>query len=255
MLEHLPQLIQVGYYQAPATADIRPATIADNHILIELILEGRVWFSHDGVDRERGPGSIFWHIAGDHTVHRNVPEDPYRCMVFRFELEKIPQRDAPRYSYWANVVEAHNFGWEVFNSFQQEGVDRKALCFYAFSRLYWQACTGTRPNHQDDTDRVIDRLLRYIESNVGSDLQLVDLACESALSIPHLHTLFRQRLGRTPHQFVLERKVQQACRLLSGTDYPVKQVGRECGFANVETFCRAFRKQVGTTPSRYRREV
>jgi AraC family transcriptional regulator len=61
--------------------------------------------------------------------------------------------------------------------------------------------------------------------------------------------------GRTPHQFVLELRIQKARRLLEETSKPLVQVMLESGFNEQGHFTKAFQRSEGITPGAYRRAV
>ncbi|WP_039790620.1 helix-turn-helix domain-containing protein, partial [Paenibacillus riograndensis] len=49
------------------------------------------------------------------------------------------------------------------------------------------------------------------------------------------------------------RRIKQACRLLSTTDMPVEQIGIAVGFPNASYFNQLFKRVLGTTPLKYRK--
>ena len=64
---------------------------------------------------------------------------------------------------------------------------------------------------------------------------------------------FRETLGRAPHAFVIDRRVERAKRLLLQGDLAVKEVASSCGFADQAHLTRVFRCRLGTTPVQLRR--
>lgn len=97
---------------------------------------------------------------------------------------------------------------------------------------------------------LIDAHAGDIESEV---LSLSDLAREAGMSRYRFLRLFRQVVGMTPHQFVLHRRMVASGRwLLTGAE-PVSTIAYACGFGDLSTFNRQFRKAMGTTPGSFRR--
>lgn len=96
------------------------------------------------------------------------------------------------------------------------------------------------------------RVLDYIATHVDRDLSLGDLAGVAGLS-PHYFTeLFRQRIGKTPYRYVLERRIEHAKQLMRDRRRTLFDVARLSGFKDQGHFGRVFRQVVGTTPSTYR---
>ena len=81
---------------------------------------------------------------------------------------------------------------------------------------------------------------------------LEDLARVSCLSPNHLLRTFRQAFGRTPHQFLVERRLEEAKRLLRDKEIPVTEVCLKVGFESPGSFSVLFRKRFGASPSEWR---
>jgi AraC-like DNA-binding protein len=67
-----------------------------------------------------------------------------------------------------------------------------------------------------------------------------------------LSNLFRKLGNKTPLQFIHERKLLEARRLLTYTDKSVSEIGYGIGFLDVQSFSRFFKKMEGVSPVRYR---
>ena len=63
---------------------------------------------------------------------------------------------------------------------------------------------------------------------------------------------FRQSTHTTPHEFVLQQRVERAKTLLDGTNTALPDIASVCGFADQSHMTREFRKRVSVTPGRYR---
>jgi AraC-like DNA-binding protein len=65
---------------------------------------------------------------------------------------------------------------------------------------------------------------------------------------------FKQKTGKTYFEFLLEVRVNHACKLLRETDFPVVMICYDSGFTNLSNFNRHFKDITGKTPLGYRRE-
>lgn len=99
----------------------------------------------------------------------------------------------------------------------------------------------------------IRRLLDYIEQHLGDDLSLETLAAEVELSPLYLVRAFRSTVGKSPHQYVIGRRVEHARRLLAGTDLPIAEVALAAGFSSQSHLSNWFRRLVGVSPAEYRK--
>jgi AraC family transcriptional regulator len=91
-----------------------------------------------------------------------------------------------------------------------------------------------------------------IEDSLDQPLGLDRIASAACLSPYHLHRLFTQVFGETPHRYVVRRRIARAKRLLARTDAPVNKVCVESGFQSLGSFSTLFRKETGYSPQQYR---
>ena len=93
----------------------------------------------------------------------------------------------------------------------------------------------------------------FIEARYSERISLREVASAVNLSPAHLTTTVRRKTGRTVQEWIAERRMAQARRLLIDTDLTVEEIGRKVGYADPVYFVRSFRQTHGTTPLRWRR--
>ena len=97
-------------------------------------------------------------------------------------------------------------------------------------------------------------VLQWIDAHLSEhEITVADLAEQVFISETHFRRLFHTVFGVSPVQFLRQRRVDRACALLRTTDIPIKQVARDCGFAEDAFFSRVFQRMVGTSPAAYRK--
>ncbi len=94
--------------------------------------------------------------------------------------------------------------------------------------------------------------VNHLHQHSGQALQSEDLARRSGLSLRQLERTFRKLLGTTPHQYLLQIRIERACRLLAESDATVAAIAQECGFYDHAHFIKSFQAAMGVTPSVYR---
>jgi AraC family transcriptional activator of pobA len=92
----------------------------------------------------------------------------------------------------------------------------------------------------------------FIEARYHERISLRDVASAVNLSPAHLTTTVRRKTGRTVQEWIAERRMAQARRLLVETDLTVEEIGRKVGYADPAYFVRSFRTTHGTSPLRWR---
>ena len=92
----------------------------------------------------------------------------------------------------------------------------------------------------------------WLPDQLASELSVATMSRRANVSPRTLARAFRAELGTTPAAHITALRMERAKQLLTATDVPVTTVAGECGFSAPETFHRAFRRAVGTSPERYR---
>jgi AraC family transcriptional regulator len=99
----------------------------------------------------------------------------------------------------------------------------------------------------------VRHLIDYIEQHLGEDLSLEALAAEVSLSPLYFARAFRSAVGKSPHQYIVARRVEHARQLLSGTTLPIADISLASGFSSQSHLSNWFRRIVGVSPAVYRK--
>lgn len=99
----------------------------------------------------------------------------------------------------------------------------------------------------------VQKILQFIEQHYAEELTLFDLANSAHISKSECARCFRQGLGCTPFQYLMEYRMSRAAQLLQETDRPVGEVALAAGFHQMSYFGRCFREKTGLSPREYRR--
>ncbi|HHV59447.1 MAG TPA: helix-turn-helix transcriptional regulator [Clostridiaceae bacterium] len=104
-----------------------------------------------------------------------------------------------------------------------------------------------------NTDTIkIEKVVDYIRDNYKNDCNLEVLSELVGVSRFHLIRIFKEYMGKTPYDYLLEIKLEKAKLMLATGDVSITDICHECGFNNMSHFIRMFKKKTGTTPSIYR---
>lgn len=100
--------------------------------------------------------------------------------------------------------------------------------------------------------RIVIRTRRYVREHYGkAALGLTEIAEYSEVSKNHLSWEFARETGENVSDFIARTRIQEAKKLLLETNLKTYEIAERTGYANAETFCRAFKKLTGTSPRRY----
>jgi AraC family transcriptional regulator len=88
----------------------------------------------------------------------------------------------------------------------------------------------------------------YINEYLHQDLKLNDIAAIAQLSPYHFLRLFKQRMGITPHQYILHLRIDKAKYLLQHSELNIAEIAIQTGFCDQSHLTRCFKRMMGITP-------
>jgi AraC-like DNA-binding protein len=98
----------------------------------------------------------------------------------------------------------------------------------------------------------LNRAKQFIDQSYDLPLDLQQISSHACFSRYHFLRLFRQAFNKTPHQYLVERRIEKAKELLSSDELRVTDVCFEVGFQSLGSFSTLFHKSVGHAPITYR---
>jgi AraC-like DNA-binding protein len=97
------------------------------------------------------------------------------------------------------------------------------------------------------------QLRQYVDANLAEELDVETLCHNFGMSKSSLYLLSRKALGMGVTDYIRERRLKRACELLMDTALPVSAVAERVGYSDMGYFTKVFKKQMGCTPSAYRK--
>jgi AraC family transcriptional regulator len=90
-----------------------------------------------------------------------------------------------------------------------------------------------------------------LHSSYMDRLNLAHIGHVACLSVPQLIRQFKAAFGITPHQYLVNLRLQQVAEQLKSSDKPIQEIAWQCGFENMSAFCRRFKLQYGIQPHHF----
>ena len=116
-------------------------------------------------------------------------------------------------------------------------------------------CRLVRKHSINTYSPIVQKTILIIESDLSADLSLSALADAHNISAGYLSTVFKKETGKTLTQFVIERRIKHATKLLESTHLQIQTIALHCGIMDVQYFSKIFKKITGKTPKEYRESV
>ncbi len=102
------------------------------------------------------------------------------------------------------------------------------------------------------SDPRLSRVIEYMSVHFAEPLTLHDLAAVANISKFHFARAFKNRIGRTPHRFLTDIRLDTARRMLVTTDQSIASIGLACGYRDASHLSTAFATRYGVAPTVFR---
>lgn len=111
----------------------------------------------------------------------------------------------------------------------------------------------TEINSVDEYPYMLKNVIEFINNNLHEKIELHQLSSITKWSHQHFIKIFTKYIGKTPYQYILQRKIEKSKALLIETDQNLNEIAQDIGFESYSNFFIAFKKETGYSPDFYRR--
>ena len=128
----------------------------------------------------------------------------------------------------------------------------KAIAVHLLKK-YSKPSTANDSSYKNAVEKKLQVVLEHIEQNLDEKLTLDSIAKQVNLSKYYLCRLFARYLAISPHQYIIQKRIEKSKRLLKQElSLQIVEIAFDCGFASHSHFNRQFNKNVGISPRDYR---
>jgi AraC family transcriptional activator of pobA len=239
-------LFYAHHARGTALIDDRPWTLSDGDLFV--LAPGQVI----AVDGPPVDGWVVWFPAevvrsGAYASWRSHPLlFPFARGTDRAQRLNIPAADRDRWLDRFAGLDAELTARR--DGYHEAALAHLTLLLVALARLSTDVADQLRSADEPLLAAVFD----VIETRFGQALSLAGVAEAVALTPGHLTTVVRRKTGRTVQQWITQRRLQEARRLLTDTDLPITAVARRCGYTDPSYFIKRFRTEHQLTPAQWR---
>jgi len=244
-------------------SDFSYANHAHEELALGVTTEGIQEFSCNGSKFRSAPGNIILFNPGDvhngnpgnddtlkYTMLYLDPEDFYPLLGSAAELDKTEFR-----------LSENHFGDDILQSLILKmsqlvaGTGHPSLEYEHFlyriaQRIAQRMGIFSPDSWVSNKDTLLLKVKEYIHDNITEDISINDLSLVANISKYHFIRLFRSQFGLTPHQYILNHKINRVKEAL-GTGVSLSHIAQDFGFFDVSHLNRHFKRSYGITPKQY----
>lgn len=108
---------------------------------------------------------------------------------------------------------------------------------------------------QQNESNTIFHVIQYVDSEFRNKLQLQDLARHFHMNSTYLGQLFKKNTGKPFNEYLNERRIEEAKKLLKRTQMKISDVALQVGYPNTDYFINKFKVKTGILPSVYKHDT
>lgn len=98
----------------------------------------------------------------------------------------------------------------------------------------------------------LNRAIHFVDAHLSEPIRLADMADSAGLTRMHFASQFRRATGMRPHDYLVQKRIEHAQKLLLTSRHNVLDVALSCGFRSQAHFTTVFKRLVGETPHCWR---
>lgn len=247
------------------------------HYLVHFIQQGKGIYLRGSQSYELSAGDAFLIIPGETTRYTADEDDPWAYTWVAFDGENAEmllqscglnaenvvyhspdKKTADKLCRHASLFE------ESFYDNSLNTLEILGHFYLLFSCMYQEQNSlpllsmGNQENRSDNSILLSGQKLyfsqatEYLKHNFSYPVKTEQLALQIGVSRSYLYKTFINCCGKSIQEYLMELRLEEACRLLTSSHRSITDIAYSCGFTDSPSFCRHFKKAFGCTPLHFR---
>jgi AraC family transcriptional regulator len=190
------------------------------------------------------------HVYLSEAVVSRVAVDVLERPVAAVHLHDLLRTQSPVVSYIVDAISQEAGGNSIGGALYVDALSTQLIVnlLRSFASVQFLDKSGRDELPAHVRRRIVD----YIEARIDQPLGLDELAEVACMGVWTFTKRFRASFQTTPHQYVVDKRLEKAKKMLAGGRLPVKTIASDCGFADQAHLTRVMRARLGLTPSSIR---
>ncbi len=144
---------------------------------------------------------------------------------------------------------------ELFNNETYHFLGRNVRLSTYYMDLFIRYMTGVAKQYletESEDENAVSSLLSYVDAHFREEISRNELSEMFFFDPDYITRIFKREKGMSYKNYIIEKRLTLAKKLLSETDYAVRDISLMVGYDNYSYFTRLFKKSYGITPADYR---
>lgn len=241
------------------------------------VKKGRIHYSINKIDYYLSPGDII--LIPPKTNHKLVSfldneSSRYILMCSKSFLNKYSSKQTNLFTIFNNATKKNQY-LLTFNSSQKIELERDLeltckmmleetfgidlLYIHRFIKTlinitYLSLQQNANENLTNSSNKIIHKIIDYINENISQKINLDDLAKDTALSISRISHIFKEETGISILKYINKKRLSLAKELIRQGETFIN-ISIKCGFQDYTSFFRTFKKEFNITPGEYSKKT
>ncbi len=235
---------------------------------IQLVYKGSGVVVVDGVEYFLEKGDVITVFPQESFYVKTTSNSPFGRYHIHFDFTRIKTKRTlsptlldgtlwPRLVHLEDDLEARSLCTDIILHKLEDSLPSKIIMngkFSAFLGLLLDrhlspSAQRTRQNLKSRRNVMLAR--EHIKASYAKDITLKELADIAGLSTNYFGRMFKAHIGVSPRHYIIETRLNQAKRMLLGSDKNISEIARLVGYDNICYFSSEFRKREGISPTEF----
>jgi AraC-like DNA-binding protein len=229
------------------------------HYLIHYVLKGQGSYHENGKEHKLSTGDGFLITPGKTTYYIADSKNPWEYCWIGFDgfdaktiLGTCGLSEA-NLTFHINDDKLKDSFLELNQVFNGRTGNIYSYISYLY-RIFSFMMQTSKTNTSSITEDYMEQATEYINHNYIYDIKIRDVAKSIGIDRTYLYKLFIANQKVSPQQYLIEYRLQTACRHLRETKLTITEIAYSCGFKDSPSFNKHFKKRYHMTPIQYRKE-
>ncbi|MGM9637944.1 MAG: helix-turn-helix domain-containing protein [Eubacteriales bacterium] len=220
--------------------------------LSELIFvtKGKLYLTVNGENVELSAGDAY--LIRRYTLLSGSRASEGACSFYTVSFVSTLEKYNDLYTKVIHISTHSAYAQTLFNNLSLYSTRENTDCFLqdASFLLLLEILYESRKN---ESDRIqMEGIIQYINNHISSPLSIEEISDHFHYSKDYIAKIFKEQHGVTIKQYIIQKKLSVAQRLLTTSDIPISLVGQAVGFSDVSLFEKFFKYHVKLTPRKYK---